>query len=610
MQIATQMKTLRSLQSILLGDGSSSLPHSAESKPSFVPLSPSYLPRKTPESQGIPSAHLEGFYREIAASANSNAHALLVLRNGAVVSEGYFAPYRKDVWHVSHSLCKTFTGTAVGMAIEEGLFAIDDPVLPYFQDKTSFLTSKKFRAVTVRHLLTMTSGISYNEISEAMENDWLKGIFSSKLSFEPGSQFSYNSMNSYLLAALVQRTSGMTLQEFLRPRLFEPLGFGAIAWEKCPEGITKGGWGMYLLIEDMAKLGQLYLQKGKWVVEGESRQLLSSHWVEEATRTHATGEKGEEYGYQIWIESKNNSFIMNGMFGQYVNVIPKENIVVAMTAGSPHFFTDSSAYTIIRRYFANQPFAASLPENPIANGALQKTLSGLSFRTASPLAARMPKRTAAYTRKDKWNHTHNITNEFTACNFASFCDKTWRFPRSRGSLLPIVVQAMDNNFSTGVKAIHLEKRKDNSLLLFWEEGSGTSCIPVGIASPIESTLKINQEEFLISARAAVKQNEDGQDVLVIHLCLLEHSSFRIIKLRHQNDGLLLQMDEQPQLSLAIESVIEQNNATNGAKNQAGSSLGNVFLNNDYLHYRIEQLCAPKVLGHPVHKQKNDTPSIE
>ena len=183
MQIANQMKTLRALQSILLGDGSSSLPHSAESKPHYAPLAPVYLPRKTPESQGIPSEHLEGFYREISASVNSNAHALMVLRGGAVISEGYFAPFRKDVWHVTHSLCKTFTGTAVGMAIEEGLFAIDDPILPYFQDKTSFLTSKKFRGVTVKHLLTMTSGISYNEVSEAMENDWLKGIFSSKLSF-------------------------------------------------------------------------------------------------------------------------------------------------------------------------------------------------------------------------------------------------------------------------------------------------------------------------------------------------------------------------------------------------------------------------------------------
>ncbi|MGD9559335.1 MAG: serine hydrolase domain-containing protein [Oscillospiraceae bacterium] len=596
MAFSTQMKMLRAVREILLGDGRNALPAGNQPKPSFSPGRRAVpLPRSTPEAEGLSSGMLAGFYRAVAAAPQANPHALLVLRHGRVVSEGYFAPFRADVWHVTHSLCKSFIGAAVGLAIEEGLFTLEDKIVDYFPAEQPLIPQKHMKDITVRHLLTMTSGITYNEVSEAVDTQWLKGIFSSPVAFPPGERFVYNSMNSYLLSALICAASGTSVVDYLTPRLFRPMGFGPVGWEKSPTGQEKGGWGMYLMVEDMAKFGQLFLQGGRWQCGGKMRQLLPEHWVRQCTRRHATGDAGECYGMHLWLDGDDDAFIMNGMFGQYITVIPRLDIVIAMTAGNPRLFTDSPAYHLMRSTFYTLPaLPSSLPQNPVAHSALAATLRQLRFRRPVPEA---PRPVRPKTRAKRWRAARGIAQPALLPQLSVFCGTTWHFGPNRGGILPIIIQAMNNNFTAGLSSLRLEQNPTH-LTLVWQEGPHAVTLPVGVDTALTSRLQAGREDFLIACSAELRCDEEGEPVLCVEVCFLEHSSCRLLKLRRQPAGaLLLQIDEQPQFSVAIESVINQGNAT-GAAPQKPGSFGELLRNSDYLNHRITQLCTPSLLGRP------------
>ncbi|MDL2327756.1 beta-lactamase family protein [Ruminococcaceae bacterium OttesenSCG-928-A11] len=605
MPLGTQVKMMRAMREILMGDSRNALPAGSSPKPDFAPLHKSIpLPRATPEETGLPSAALERFYRAVAAIPQCNAHALMVVHRGHVVSEGYFAPFRKGVWHVTHSLCKTFTGTAVAFAIEEGLFGLDDPVARFFPEAGRFV-SKRHKAITVRHLLCMQSGITFNEISQAAQGDWLKGIFSSPVAFEPGSAFVYNSMNSYLLSALVCKTSGMGLVDYLTPRLFEPLGFGPVAWEKSPEGYEKGGWGMYILLEDMAKFGQLYLQDGKWETGGRMAQVLPVGWVATATQMQTQSDRELGYGCHCWVDAADTGYTMNGMFGQYITVFPRQQMVIVMNAGSPRLLANSAAYDAFNGFVsALGELPETLPPAPGAFSALARTLAGLKFRQAAP-GTTPPKplpRGKRPPRAQRWAAAGPAAAGAGQSALDAFCGTTWRFGKNKGGILPVIAQVMNNNLSAGVRALHL-RRQPQKLTLLWEEGDVTFAVPIGIEGRYEECrLQVGEENFLAAAAAKIAQDEDGEDVLVIELCLLEYSSFRRIKLSRRGENLLLRLDEEPSLEAAIAAAAAQDDANQANPKKASAGFGDVVLQNEYTQYRLDQLCTPRLLGRPVQHQ--------
>lgn len=582
MPIKTNTRLLRAMREIIMGNAKSALPYRHEPKPDFTaePL-PVPLPRSTPESEGLHSRQIAELLSTVAAVPDTNPHSLLVGRHGKMVAEVYFEPYRKNVWHVLHSTCKSFTGAATGLAISEGLFKLDDTVAQYFPRKTA-LAPKKHKSITVRHLLTMSSGITLNEVNELVEPDWVGGVFTRELAFEPGSRFMYNSMNSYLLAALIRETSGQSLMEFLMPRLFAPMGFGPVGWEKSLAGVEKGGWGMYLTPEDMAKFGQLYLQKGKWCVDGKMKQLVPAGWVKQSSSVQITGENGEEYGFHMWANSKTRGFTMNGMFGQYIAGFPKQDMLVVMTAGNPNISPRSGAFDVIQTFMAGIEAQDALPKDSIALRALRKTIATLqksrSLVCAKPAFAPAIKPAVA---KEK---------------LAAFCGITWKFEPSYATILPVVTQCINNNFCGGIKALQLQMDGDD-LLLYWEEDEGTQCIPVGLTAPKERLLQLGHENFLIAAEGALRFNEDDEAVLKIRLSYLEHSSCRTLKLLQRDGKLLLRMDEAPQLSIALQTAVVHNAATTGASEN--DPLTRLLKNNRYLNYQITQLCEPEVWGAPL-----------
>ncbi|MEG0355074.1 MAG: serine hydrolase [Lachnospiraceae bacterium] len=232
-------------------------------KVEYVPQKPSFpkeeeyeqpLERTAPETQGVSSELLYQFLKELSEDEKMDMHHMMVLKNGKVISECSFAPYPKGMWHITHSLCKSITGMAIGMLIEEGKLSLEDRVIDIFGKRKNILGAIRQRDVTVKHLLNMTSNVSFNEAGIIWGNEWTKGFLESAVHDTPGTGFEYNSMNSYMLSAIVTELTGQSMMEYLEPRLWEPLGITKVFWETSPQKITKGGWGLFLCAEDAAKL--------------------------------------------------------------------------------------------------------------------------------------------------------------------------------------------------------------------------------------------------------------------------------------------------------------------------------------------------------------------
>ena len=259
-------------------------------------------------------------------------HGLVVLRHGRVAAEGWWHPYQPDEPHMMFSVSKAFTSMAVGLAISEGLLALDEPTHAIFPE------SREIPGQTVRHLLTMTTGHDsdlWDVLQSLPERDGVELFFESPADYPPGTHFVYSTASTYVLAASVVRRSGQSLTEFLDERLFGPLGWPTPHWERDRRGLEHGGTGLKLTTRQLAQFGQLLLQRGEW----EGRQLVPAEWIDQASahqvRNPWFGSHESEigYGFQLWRSSR--GFRADGMCGQFAVVIPELDLVVATTSGSP-----------------------------------------------------------------------------------------------------------------------------------------------------------------------------------------------------------------------------------------------------------------------------------
>jgi len=285
------------------------------------------LPRSTPEAEGIASSAILDFIRAASTQLDS-LHSIMVVRHGAVVAEGWWSPYAPEYPHMMFSVSKSFTSTAVGLAISEGLLSLDDRVVELLPHDLPTEIDARLSALTVRHLLTMTTGHAADTVSLADDShgeNWARAILAQPLDFTPGTHYVYNSGATHLLSAIVQRATGERLLDYLGPRLFEPLGITDATWESSPQGIDAGGWGLNITTEQLATFGQLLLQRGQW----QGGQLVPAEWIDEATSlrvdTSATdhdldGRQG--YGYQFW-RNRLAGYRADGAFGQFCLVLPE-----------------------------------------------------------------------------------------------------------------------------------------------------------------------------------------------------------------------------------------------------------------------------------------------
>jgi CubicO group peptidase (beta-lactamase class C family) len=298
---------------------------------------PFVLPRSTPEKQGISSTAIQNFLDTVSKS-KQEFHSLMILRHGHVVAESWWAPYSSEHRMQLYSLSKSFTSTAVGFAVTEGLLSVDDPVIRFFPDDLPVEISENLAALKVRHLLSMSVGHAKDSIMilEASPAGvrWEKTFLNQPVVFKPGSQFMYNSGASYMLSSIVKKVSEKTAHEYLRPRLYKPLDIPEATWTENFEGVNMGASHLRMRTESLAKFGQFYLQKGKW----NGNQILPEAWIAEATSKQIENGKNDSswgygYGYQFWLNPP-GGFRADGAFGQFSMVLPEQDAVVVITSES------------------------------------------------------------------------------------------------------------------------------------------------------------------------------------------------------------------------------------------------------------------------------------
>lgn len=293
------------------------------------------LVRTSPAEQQVNAQGIINFL-DYMNNTEEELHSYIILRHGKVISKGSWLPYAQKDTHMLFSLSKSFTSTAIGFAVHEGVLALDETILKYFPDYRQYASGDYVEDITIKDLLTMSCGHEKDATMKVImgkDPDWIKGFFQEEFVYKPGTHFEYNSLATYILSAILQKVTETTLYEYLKPRLFDPLKVQS-EWDKSPQGIDAGGWGLYLSVEEIAKFGQLYLDQGVY----EGKQIIPKEWTKEATRCHIDNynEKktdwSQGYGYQFW-QCRHNAFRGDGAFGQYCIVMPDQDMVIAMTGG-------------------------------------------------------------------------------------------------------------------------------------------------------------------------------------------------------------------------------------------------------------------------------------
>jgi len=295
------------------------------------------LPRSTPAGQQADPAAILAVLDTLEGRPDIELHSLMVVRHGHVIAECWWAPYTPDQRHLLYSLSKSFTSTAAAFARAEGLLDLDDPVVKHFPEFEAEITDPRSRAIKVRHVAAMASGHDREMAQEALARDReepVRGFLLIPPDREPGTFFAYSQPCTYTLGSIIQRNAGLPLTEYLRPRLFDPLGIGPVGWQTWPPGREQGFSGLFARTEDVAKLGQLYLQGGRW----DGRQLIPAGWVAEATTKQVANPDRENpdwrqgYGFQFWMAR--HGYRGDGAFGQFCVVLPEQDTVVAITAST------------------------------------------------------------------------------------------------------------------------------------------------------------------------------------------------------------------------------------------------------------------------------------
>ena len=341
------------------------------------------LPRSIPEKEGVSSQGILNFIEAVEQSGQE-WHSFMLLRHGKVIAEGWWDPFRSDLRHMMYSTSKTFTSTAIGFAVSEGRLSVDDKVISFFPEQLPDTVSPNLEALRVKDLLCMAVGHDPEPFDIIGETNWVKAFLSTPVVNEPGTKFLYNSLATYMLSAIIQKVTGEKLIDYLTPRLFEPLAIEGADWEDDPEGINTGGWGLRIKTEDMAKLGQLYLQKGQW----NGKQLIPVQWIEEATSAKIMQKPGisqeqkekddwaQGYCYQIW-RCRNNAFRADGAFGQYIIVMPEQDAVLAVTANVNNM---QEEINLVWDYLLPAIQQAPVLSDKKAEAALRQKLSSLAIQ--------------------------------------------------------------------------------------------------------------------------------------------------------------------------------------------------------------------------------------
>lgn len=556
--------------------------------PAVVPYSPAKLEILRDEEPSLPrricgkkkkyARVLSNMLSSLEEEKRANVHSLIVVKDGEVIAEAAAPGYGVNTPHLAHSMSKTVTAIAIGMLVDDGKLALDEKVSAFFPELP--FADSRFAELTVEDLLTMKSGVPFSEIGVVTSDKWAEDFFECEMTSAPGETFQYNSMNSYILAKIVTRVTGTTLSDFIKPRLFDPLGIKSFFWEKSPEGCEKGGFGLYLSAESFAKIGLMLLGNGKY----RSRQILSKRFITKMLLTHslASTDKGDfNYGYHVWVARDGSDYLLSGMLGQNVWVSPEDGIVVAINSGNNEIFQNSPALEIIRKALLG------LDENTKSTRAEYKEYRRqvkCFFEERRVTHPEKEERGLLYTLGIKNKHPFDINWEPILGEYV--------FPDNNLGLMPLFVRVLQNNYGGGIEELELY-RKGEGLYLTCKEGGVTYEYPIGIYGHIETEINYNGEKYRVRALGEATLDEFDNPIYKIELIYPELPNTRYITLKEEESGVCLCLSELPNQRIA-DKFLESFSLTG----LAGFAMGALErkLGENFIEARLTKAFNPMISG--------------
>lgn len=408
----------------------------------------------TPEEQGFDSVKLaEGL--QMWQESNIPIDSLLIVRNGYVILDAAFFPYDEAYPHDLASVTKSVTTTLIGIAVDQGKIQLDQPLVSFFPDRSIANLDERKKSITVRNLVSMMNGMESGCLEgdeptlDAMRSqpDWVQAALDRPMASQPGTHLCYDSPGMHLLSAILQKATGMTELEFARQNLFGPLGIQDVVWDSDPQGTTHGWGDLHLKPRDLAKLGTLWLNQGRW----EDRQIISVAWVRDSVRAY-NKISDDYYGYGWWVSPVD--YYAAGRGGQKMRVVPARNTVIVMTGGN--LDTDQvTSYLLPLLVRANKP----LPENPSGLATLNAMLDKIKKE-----AAQKPVAPASSTAQIVSGKTYQCDS-----NMAGVKSLLLEFNESKVAQLHIQQNNADLTWPIGLDGSYLFRSDGQALRGYWQD---------------------------------------------------------------------------------------------------------------------------------------------
>ena len=538
-----------------------------------------YFLRTTPEKHGISSRRIYNLLCELENEPRANIHNLIILCGGEVIAECSRDGYSVNLPHLSHSMSKTVTGMAIGVLCDEGLLNTDARVVEFFPEVA--YKDKRIASMTVFHLLTMRSGVSFNEAGAVTEKNWTEAFFTSSLKFAPGAKFAYNSMNSYILAVIVERVAKKSFISFVEEKLFSPLSITNFFWEKGPEGVEKGGWGLYMSVESWAKLGYMMSRGGSF----GGRRILSEEWVAKSCERHseAPDSLGDfDYGYQLWSGRGGKETLFNGMLGQNVWIYPENDIVAVINSGNNELFQESPALDILRKYLSGR-IKDECIHSDVKTLHERETRFFDSRRWVIPLDK---KRGLFYWLGIKSKTPFDERLETILGEYA--------FADNNVGILPLLVSAMQNNLNAKIERLKLE-RVGEALYMTVKESGEEYKLAVGLYGYEESILNMRGERYIVKAMASVAVSAETETEYRIELLFPELPNTRMMRIRRNSQSAIrIELSEVPNNRI-IEALLEKASDSSTALGFFVDLLERRF-GEGFIEKKLERTFTPTLIG--------------
>ena len=479
------------------------------------------------------------FLKKLMSDRSCGVDGIAIARGEDVLLSFYRPPYSVTTPHITNSTCKTVTAIAVMFALSEERIGLSDKVVSYFEDYESKAIPQAVREITIEHLLNMTSCSKTNELISVCEEDWVKAFLLTDCSKEPGSCFIYNSMNTYMLAAILRRVTGESLMDYLTPRLWKPLGISGIKWELCPKGIERGGWGLHITLDGMLKLGMFLANDGSF----HGRQLIHPSFIrmmKSNTVMQDTDKLSASYGYQLW-NLPDGAYMLSGMYGQHVIINEKKKLIVSVNAHSDKMFPDSKLTRSILAFINNEKLYVPdfVIREKLNYGKLIKLIKYYSTDDTAPNEAERIRRYAG-----KLNNKNLIIENGSVKLFPYLMQSLYMYPPYHINVMEIKLIDDDR---IGIIYNKTKTKKNETECLEFE---------YGIGKYHHKMMSFGEDVRPVACRAYMAKDEDGRNVLMLDMTFPDAGYSRVIKLFFLDDNkLALECVEYPDIKAIVDQVL-------------------------------------------------------